>query len=246
MEIKTVNTTKGELKYYREWEISDGAIKMINPKTIDKYRKIRSSHPDSSNYAVFFAFSIDQFNEGYKTLVERGQINDGEKLLEGGGGLFGTKQGIEDFCNFYSNRDKAIPEECDPQEVYFYEYNNHECMIDWDGDTEAIKIILEIWGADVAKKIVRYNATMSIENMICKPIKIKGLYFIHNKEKIEPKRLWFSNTVSDITTKGQCHCMYDNLLYHVYTPDGSVYYNSELSGLSASYDGESIYNFYVE
>ena len=57
------------------------------------------------------------------------------------------------------DREKQIPTECDPQEVYFYEYNNHECMFAWDGDKEAVEIIIRHWGKDVAKSLKRYNAS---------------------------------------------------------------------------------------
>ena len=56
---------------------------------------------------------------------------------------------------FYDDSRAAIPKECDPQEVYFYEYNNHECMIAWDGDKEAYDLIVGYWGEEVAKTIER-------------------------------------------------------------------------------------------
>jgi hypothetical protein len=50
------------------------------------------------------------------------------------------------FFKFYDDSRAAIPKECDPQEVYFYEYNNHECMIAWDGDKEAYDLIVGYGG----------------------------------------------------------------------------------------------------
>lgn len=44
--------------------------------------------------------------------------------------------------------------ECDPQEVYFYEYNNHECQ--YHDDTHAYAIIVDIFGEDIAKQIKRF------------------------------------------------------------------------------------------
>lgn len=58
----------------------------------------------------------------------------------------------------YDERAKQIPKECDPQEVYFYEWNNHETMYSWDGDYEAIKIILEYFGMEAAMSITRIDA----------------------------------------------------------------------------------------
>lgn len=237
-DIKTLITTRGELKYYRDWD-NEGGIVMINPRTVKRYREIHDTHPDSDKCGVFFAFSNQQFSEGYKHLVELGHIKDGDKVLRSIGGAFGTKDGLDKFFKFYKDRDKPIREECDPQEVYFYEYNNHESMISWDGDLEAIKIIIDIWGADVASNIERYNASMTVEQIIHKPVKIEGLYINCNGERRHPSGLWFSD-------EGKCWSMLNCELHSVCTPDGEAYFKEDLAGLSASYDGETIYGFYRE
>lgn len=142
-DIKTIQTTKGELRYYRDWERYEGGICMMNPVTIKRYREIHDMQPDADKCGVFFAFSNSQFHEGYDHLVELGHIQKGDKVVQTGiGGMFGTKEGIDKFLDFYEDRNKDVVAECDPQEVYFYEYNNHESMIAWDGDLEAIKITL--------------------------------------------------------------------------------------------------------
>ena len=48
-----------------------------------------------------------------------------------------------------------VKEECDPQEVYFYEYNNHECQYAFDGDYEVYKLVSDIFGEYIASKIKR-------------------------------------------------------------------------------------------
>lgn len=58
---------------------------------------------------------------------------------------------------------EQVRKECDPQEVYFYEFNNHESMYAYDGDYEAIKLIIDIFGENIARKIKRYNAGYSID-----------------------------------------------------------------------------------
>lgn len=60
---------------------------------------------------------------------------------------------------------RLIAEECDPYEVYCYEYNNHECGISWDGDLGAISLIVDYWGANVAHTIRRRSAQYSIESI---------------------------------------------------------------------------------
>lgn len=245
--IQTVKTTRGELKYYRDWGNYEGGIVMLNPQTVNRYREIKEEHPDSDKCGVFFAFSNEQFSEGYKRLVRLGHIKDGDKVMRSVGGSFGTKEGLDKFFNFYENRDKvSIHDECDPQEVYFYEYNNYESMIAMDGDLEAIKIIISIWGADVARNIKRFSVCRSVDDIICKPIRIEGLYFTYNGEKKQPSSVWFSNMESEATGKGKCHTMYGGMLHPVLAPDGESYYNESLAGLCAKYDGNTIYGFYKE
>lgn len=165
-EIKTTVTQLGHtLQYYQNWEKSEGGIWMNNAKTIDHYIELKNEHPDSKKYSVFFAFSNEQFAEGRKGLVERGLMTEDETLYKASGGLFGTGSGIKSFLNYYKERTKMIVAECDPQEVYFYEYNNHESMISWDGDKDAIELIVGYWGKDVAKSLVRFSAFVNIDNI---------------------------------------------------------------------------------
>lgn len=165
MELETIKTTRGELQYYRDWDNYEGGIVMVNPQTIKRYRNINKTHPDPDSYGVFFAFNKEQFNESVNRLERLGTLPKEAKLCAAGYGLYGTRNSITEFLNAYKHRDKAIPKECDPQEVYFYEFDNHECMYSWDGDSEAIKIIINIWGADVARTIRRFDATQSIDQL---------------------------------------------------------------------------------
>ena len=165
--IKTIKTTKGELRFYRDWDKWDGGIRMLNAQTIARYIQINEAHPDVDKYGVFFAFSKEQLKEGIAHLKELGFIKDDRELVQDKNtGAFGTGAGLRSFFNFYKESRAAIPKECDPQEVYFYEYNNYESMYAWDGDFEAIRIIICYWGADVARNIKRYNASKSIDNII--------------------------------------------------------------------------------
>lgn len=241
-EIQSVKTTKGVLDYYRDWEHCEGGICMLNPQTINRYHELRAeqSNVNVHKYDVFFAFSNTQFVEGLKRIRP---LEEGERLVSIGGGGYGTRDGVKRLFEFYEEVDTKIKAECDPQEVYFYEYNNHESMIGWDGDTEAIKIVVALWGEDVARNIERYDATMSVDNLFRKPVKVAGLYFMYNGEKRQPSSVWFSDVESEVSNKGVCHSMFDNVLYSVFTPDGEVYKNAELAGLSANYDGESIYDY---
>lgn len=164
--VLTIQTTKGELQYYRDWDNYEGGVVMLNAQTIKRYKQIKDTHPDCDKYGVFFAFNKEQFAKGVAHLKELGFINDESELQQSKSGIIGTHDSIKNFLRFYYERDEAIPKECDPQEVYFYEYNNYESMYAWDGDEEAIKVIIEFWGADVAKKIKRFNAAKTISQII--------------------------------------------------------------------------------
>lgn len=162
-EIKTTTTPLGhELQFYQDWEKSEGGIWMVNAKTIDRYIELKNDQPKGEG--VFFAFNKKQFDEGVDELIKKGQFQPGGKLLSAGGGMYGTKEGLDKFFEYYEEREEIIKKECDPQEVYFYEYNNHECMINWYGDKEAIEIVSDYWGKDVAKSIVRFSAFSEIGN----------------------------------------------------------------------------------
>lgn len=165
-DIRTVKTTQGPLHYYRDWDNSDGFIVMKDAKTIKRYKEISNLHPDADESGVFFAFDEKQFNEGYKRLVENGKIKDGGKIkYDPELNLHGTDESIGKYLSFYRDCGKHIAKECDPQEVYFYEYNSHECMYSWSGDTEAMRLIIEYWGVDVAKTITRFTACKEIEEI---------------------------------------------------------------------------------
>ena len=159
-EIKTINTSRGELRYYRDWDNAEGAIVMLNPQTIDRYNAIKETHPDADAIGVFFAFSDKQFNENRQKLIDLGTLAPDAKIKyhPSISGLYGTDESIGRFLAAYDDRAKLIPEECDPQEVYFYEWNNHETMYSWDGDAEAIKIILEYFGMEAAMSLTRFDA----------------------------------------------------------------------------------------
>lgn len=73
------------------------------------------------------------------------------------------------FMELCLMKHKYIKESCEPQEVYCYEYNNHECQYSWNGDYSAIEIIIDIWGKEIAHKINRTNAVYSIDEIFVRP-----------------------------------------------------------------------------
>lgn len=154
MDIKTIQTKSGELQFYQDWDRTEGSIIMINAKTIERYKELRKSgvNVDLSEFDCFFAFTDEQFKKGLKSIRP---LKEGEKLIQICNGGFITKDGNERLDEFYKSIHEQIKDECDPQEVYFYEYNNHECMFSWDGDYDALDIIKHYWNEDIANSIHR-------------------------------------------------------------------------------------------
>lgn len=231
-------------EFYPDWD-RDGVLVYKNAKTLKRYNELRNeqTNVDTKKFDVFFAFSTEQFKEGLASIRP---LAEGEKLVRIGGGGFATKDGAKRLSEFYESIDAKIKAECDPQEVYVYEYNNYECCISWDGDLEAIKIVLSLFGEEAARKIQRYSASMSVDNLVRKPIKVAGLYFDCDGKKKTPSNVWFSDIKSEVSRFGLCHCMWNCTLYTVCLPSGEPYRNEALAGLTASYEDGTIFNYRKE
>ena len=78
-----------------------------------------------------------------------------------GMGLYGSPEGIKSFLGEYDKKAKRTAEKADPQKVYDYEFDNHECGYIYN-DEPAIKIIIEIFGSEKAKQVKRRNAFFEI------------------------------------------------------------------------------------
>lgn len=121
------------------------------------YAQYKDKHPEL--WECFFAFSNEQIAEGIKK-----HNLEGKELFNGIGGLIGTKEGIKKVYAFYDNLNKEIAANCDPQEVYNYEFINHECSY-MNDDTDAIKIIAATFGDEIAKTVKRRFAYVKIEDL---------------------------------------------------------------------------------
>lgn len=122
-----------------------------------KYQEIKNEQPILRE--CFFAFSKEQFEEGVKK-----HNLEGKKLYRGFGGLIGTKEGIEELNKFYDNMGKRIGQECNPQEVYNYEFGNHECSYT-NNDSEPMKIILCYFTEEQCRKVKRRFGHSTIEKL---------------------------------------------------------------------------------
>ena len=117
----------------------------------------------------FYAFGEWQFHEGLKKFgLEEGFKDGSVKICHAGSGLYGTKEGLDEYFQALRERTAAdraqIREKCTPQDVYEVEYNNYECMYDWDGDLRALDRVVFWFGKDAIYKVRRRGyAGMSIE-----------------------------------------------------------------------------------
>lgn len=145
-----------------EYNIDEnGMYEMIGAKTIKTYKEITDSRTPLAKFDCFVAFTDKQFNEAKMKL---GVAND-KDLVSLGYGVFGTREGAKRLLQSYADKRKQIAKECDPQEVYAYEFNNHESCINYDGDKEAIQTVMDIFGRDIAKTIKRRCAFYSLEDL---------------------------------------------------------------------------------
>ncbi len=141
------------VEFYQDWDRSEGGVCMVNAKTIKRYQELKNEQPKSDRYGVFFAFDEQQFDEGRQRLIRNGYLKEGEKVCDAGSGMYGTEKEIDRFLQFYKEHEVLMAKECNPQEVYFCEWNNHECM--FTNDDAALKVVIGIFGKEVAHTIKR-------------------------------------------------------------------------------------------
>lgn len=225
------------LKHHRDWE-HDGTIFMENAQTIKLYNQIRQETYNVSleNYDCFYAFDGKQLDEG---LTRIGKTKD--QVRNFGGGLIGTKEGFTRYLEYLNKQNERIANECDPQEVYFDEFNDHECMIAYEGDTAAIELVMDIFGNEIAKSLIRYNKLYSYEQLILRQtdLKIEGLWF--DAEPAIPPYVWFS----DINGKAYCH--YNNALHPVYKGDNQfAVADKAMWGMSATYKDGKLFKWHKD
>lgn len=136
----------------------EGPISFRNAKTLRRYKELQEekSKAPMLEFGIFFAYDKKQYAEGYDQLVKAGKIKEGDEVVPGGAGAYGTEEAFDRLIEFYEGIDKMISAECDPQEVYCYEFNNHECFYSWDGDEQAALLVLDYFGAEALRSIKRF------------------------------------------------------------------------------------------
>lgn len=116
-----------------------------------KYVEIKQEQFDFKAHGGFFAFGQDQF-----TTNKIGEA----PFVSLGMGLYCSEANAEAlskaFHKFVDETNKRIKENCEPKEVFDYEYGNHEC--DYTNDVEnPCMYIIELYGLDTLKKLSKPN-----------------------------------------------------------------------------------------
>lgn len=210
----------------QNWE-HDGMLNIQGDQTLSIYQAIRKEQNEHHHPEVVW-----EFMDIKRVLTElKPLLKEGEKIIQFANGGFATPKGWEMMKAYWQSIDERIRKECDPQEVYYYEYNNHESCINWEGDTDAIQIILDIYGANVARTIKRYSKHMTIDQLLLDDYKRLGLWV--DTDHAIPDYIWFSNI------DGKAYYHYDSKLMPVYDAlnDNKQYEAEDKSwwGMSCSY-----------
>lgn len=160
-----------DFKVRENWD-NDGVLFFENDKTMDLYKKLKYDLASKTYEGMFFAFSKEDFYRGYDKIKHLLKVMpDGslEKVVRmGDTGGFCTHAAWEEWKKDIKEADERIKNECDPYEVYCYEYNNHEGCINYDGDEDALLIVYEYWGREGVDSIShrRFNKIYSIEEIL--------------------------------------------------------------------------------
>ena len=225
-----------QLKHHRDWD-RDGVIRIENDKTLKRYHELNEEayNVKLEEFDCFFAFNQKQLEEGLQRI---GKTKS--EIYKYGSGLFGTHEGFEAYMDFLDKKDEKIKKECDPQEIYFDEWNNHECMFNGKGDTPAIDIVIRIFGSEVVPTLKRYNWLYTYEQLLIRDTEepIKGLTFNDGQT---PPYVWFSDM------DGKAYCHYDCALHPVYLNGKQFEADSKTKwGMSAYYKDNKLYKWHKQ
>lgn len=155
--------TNSKFTFKQDWD-NDGMISYQNAQTLSEYHRLNEERRtvDLSKFDMFCAFSDEQFERNRKSIRP---LSEGENYKSFGAGVFGTADGIARYLKYSEEINRLITEHCDPQEIYCYEFNNYESCIAYDGDANAIRLIIELFGIERAATIKRFCAFYPLENL---------------------------------------------------------------------------------
>ena len=118
------------------------ALKEISGREYSRLRWNFKFFPEKSR--VFYAFSEKQLEEG---MAENG-YTDKTALRQSQCGAIGSATELASYWREVNYRlalfGAIVRQYFRPEEVYIYEFGNHECSYTWD-DTEALEAVREFW-----------------------------------------------------------------------------------------------------
>lgn len=159
-DLSELREEEGKLYVCRRYDSGcDGNLWYKGDTTIDHYIELCEQRSKEKHPGIFFAYNDEQLVAGFKSLGY--DIHDKESwkgkvfsYCETYAGMFGTHDGMEAMLKKMAEYEKKIVEECDPQEIYIYEYNNHECH--YSGDQYVYDLMCDYFGKDIAQQIKRF------------------------------------------------------------------------------------------
>ena len=132
---------------------NDGCLVLKGATTLKRYEEIREKTRKFRHPGMTYAFGEKQMKEALDRL--RPQLKEGEKIIYDRYGMLATPTALEAWKSALKEEREAIARECDPSEVYAYEYNNHECFYSFEGDEIPYGIVRDYFGEERASKVKR-------------------------------------------------------------------------------------------
>ena len=102
---------------------------------MSKYKELLDKFSSYHCNGIFYAFSEEQFELGMKICG----YDKNTKLVQDGMGGYGTKEAFDERHEFFNAVEEEIRQKCTPDEVFEFEYWNHECGYTYDY-SEALEI----------------------------------------------------------------------------------------------------------
>ena len=104
----------------------------------NKYTELKDEYSKYHNDGIEYVFGQDQWRDYLKRHNLTEEQAKATLIGDGFGGI-GTKEAFKARDEYFDSVTKKISEQCNPDEIFEYEYWNHECGYtgDW---SEALKI----------------------------------------------------------------------------------------------------------
>ena len=150
MEAKKT-TTSVKVRY------NDGKLIIDGAKTLGRYKELTSrfNKCDSKVFEMVCGYDAKEMRKAKIEFEKKvRKLKKGEYITYFGCGAFGTKEGYTKWIKYVNATRESISRECNPQEVYYYEYRAL-MTIEENCDKYAFGVVKEYFGSEVAKTVKR-------------------------------------------------------------------------------------------